>query len=213
MSNPVDLDRLAGLSVTELKGVGDKKAKGLAKTEIFNLLDLLTHYPRKYLDRTKEARISELMEGEEASVLVSVDHTSSRRVRGGKVMVTSTVSDGSGSLKITFFNQAWRERQLTAGRQAMIYGKIDLFRGQRQMTNPVVDLVGDKTGRIIPIYPQSEKAGLHTWDIAEWVAEILRRTLPPTGRGLLDPLPPYLLDEHDFITREAAFQGIHAPES
>lgn len=213
MSDPVDLNRLAALPVTQLNGVGEKKSKGLAKTEIHTLLDLLTHYPRKYLDRTKEARISELMEGEEASVLVTVNNTSSRRVRGGKVMVNSTVSDGSGSLKITFFNQAWRERQLTAGRQAMIYGKIDMFRGQRQMTNPVVDLVGDKTGRIIPVYPQSEKAGLHTWEIAEWVAEILRRTLPPNGRGLLDPLPPYLLDEHDFITREAAFQGIHAPES
>ncbi|MEM7325011.1 MAG: ATP-dependent DNA helicase RecG, partial [Actinomycetota bacterium] len=64
-----------------------------------------------------------------------------------------------------------------------------------------------------PVYPQSEKAGLHTWEIGEWVAEILRRTLPPTGRGLVDPLPTYLLDEHDFITREAAFQGIHQPES
>lgn len=213
MSNPVDLNRLAELSVDQLNGVGPKKSKGLAKSEIYNLLDLITHYPRKYLDRTKEAKIAELMEGEEASVLVIVDNTSSRRVRGGKVMVNSTVSDGSGSLKITFFNQAWRERQLTPGRQAMIYGKIDMFRGQRQMTNPVVDLVGDKTGRIIPVYPQSEKAGLHTWEIAEWVAEILRRTLPPNGRGLLDPLPPYLLDEHDFITREAAFQGIHAPES
>ncbi len=209
----MDLNRLAELSVNQLNGVGEKKSKGLAKSEIFNLLDLITHYPRKYLDRTKEAKIAELMEGEEASVLVTVGNTSSRRVRGGKVMVTSTVSDGSGSLKITFFNQAWRERQLTSGRQAMIYGKIDMFRGQRQMTNPVVDLVGDKTGRIIPVYPQSEKAGLHTWEIAEWVAEILRRTLPPNGRGLLDPLPPYLLDEHDFITREAAFQGIHAPES
>ncbi len=210
---PVDLGRLADLSVKELKGVGDKKAKGLAKAEIDTLLDLVTHYPRKYLDRTKEARIAELMEGEEASVLVTVDTTSARRVRGGKSMVTSTVSDGSGSLKITFFNQPWRERQLTAGRQAMIYGKVGLYRGQRQMVSPVIDLVGDKTGRIIPVYPQSEKSGLHSWDIAEWVAETLRRTLPPTGRGLADPLPPYLLDEHDFITRDAAFCGIHQPES
>ena len=77
----------------------------------------------------------------------------------------------------------------------------------------MVDLVGDKTGRIIPVYPQSDKAGLHSWDIAEWVAEILRRTLPPRGRGLADPLPAHLLDEHDFITREAAFAGIHQPES
>lgn len=209
----VDLGRLAQLSVTALKGVGDKKAKGLAKAEITTLLDLVTHYPRRYIDRTKQAQIAELAEGDEASVFVRVDRTDSRRVRGGKVMVNSTVSDDSGSLKLTFFNQGWRERQLLAGRQAMIYGKISLYRGARQMTSPVVDLVGDKTGKIIPVYPQSEKAGLHSWDITEWVSETLRRTLPPTGRGLADPLPSHLLDEHDFVTRDAAFQGIHQPES
>ncbi len=210
----VDLARLAALPVGALNGVGPKKSKALAKAEVFSCLDLLTHYPRRYLDRTKEARIVELVAGDEASVLVTVDNTSSRRVRGGKVMVTSTVSDGSGSLKLTFFNQQWRERQLTPGRQAVVFGKVDFFRGQRQMTNPVVDLVGDKTGRIIPVYPQSDKSGLHSWDIAEWVAEILRRTVTGQGaRGLVDPLPEYLLDEHDFVTRDAAFCGIHQPES
>jgi ATP-dependent DNA helicase RecG len=209
----VDLGRLARLAVTELRGVGEKKASVLAGSEIHNLLDLLTHYPRRYLDRTREARIVELAEGEEASVLVRVIDASSRRVRGGKVMVTVTVGDDSGSMRLTFFNQRWRERQLAPGRNAVVYGKVEVFRGRRQMTNPVVDLVGDKTGRIIPVYPQSEKTGLNSWDVAEWVAEILRRTLPPRGRGLADPLPPYLLDEHDFITREAAFAGIHQPDS
>ncbi len=209
----VDLGRLADLSVTKLHGVGPKKAKGLASMELETCLDLLTHYPRRYIDRSKQARIADLAEGEEASVLVSVLTTNSRRVKGGKVMVFSTVGDDSGSIKITFFNQAWRERQLTPGRQAVIYGKVELFRGQRQMTNPVVDLVGDKTARIIPVYPQSSKSGLHSWDIAEWAAEILRRSVPPAGRGISDPLPDYLLDRHDFITREAAFVGIHQPES
>ncbi len=209
----VELKNLADRSVEDLHGVGPKKAKALAKAELFTVLDLLTHYPRRYLDRTKEARIVDLTEGEEASVLVTVNSSSSRRVRGGKVMVFVTVSDDSGSLKLTFFNQAWRERQLSAGRQAVVFGKVEVFRGQRQMTNPVVDLVGDRTGRIIPVYPQSTKTGLHSWDIGEWVAEILRRTVPPSGRGLVDPLPEYLLDEHDFVDRNAAFAGIHQPES
>jgi ATP-dependent DNA helicase RecG len=211
--DPVDLRRLARLGVTELRGVGPKKAKGLAAAEIDSLLDLLTHYPRRYIDRTKELPISQLVEGEVAGVLVRVIDSSSRRVRGGKVMVNATVGDDTGTLRLTFFNQPWRERQLIAGRHAIVHGKVELFRGRRQMTNPLVDLVGDKTGRIVPVYPQSEKAGLQSWDIAEWVAEILRRTLPPRGRGMADPLPGYLLERHDFITREAAFQGIHQPES
>ncbi|MEZ5340208.1 MAG: hypothetical protein R2706_01820 [Acidimicrobiales bacterium] len=43
------------MPVGRLKGVGPKKEKGLHKSEIYTVLDLLTHYPRRYLDRTKEA--------------------------------------------------------------------------------------------------------------------------------------------------------------
>ncbi|MEM9134608.1 MAG: ATP-dependent DNA helicase RecG [Actinomycetota bacterium] len=210
---PLDLGDLAAIDVTRLNGVGDKKAKGLAMSEIHNLLDLLTFYPRRYLDRTKESHIADLHEGDEASVLVTVQGAGSRRIRGGRVMVTATVYDPSGSLKLTFFNQAWRERQLTAGRQAMIYGKVSMFRGQRQMANPVVDLIGDKTGKIIPVYPQTEKSGIHSWDVSGWVAEALRRAVGEGRRGIADPLPEHLLDEHDFVTREAALVGIHQPES
>lgn len=209
----ITLAELDAIPVEKLVGVGEKKAKGLAKSEVHSLFDLLTFYPRRYLDRTKELRIDEMSEDEEASVLVKVTQAQSRRVKGGKVMVNITVTDGHSNLALTFFNQAWRERQLSVGREAMIFGKIKYFRGQRQMANPVVDLVGDKTGKIIPVYPQSEKSKLHTWDVAEFVAETLRRTLPPKGRGLDDPVPMRILDEYDFVNREAALRGIHAPDS
>ncbi len=210
---PISLGELAAMPVTRLKGVGDKKAKGLAKAEIENLFDLMTFYPRRYLDRTKERKIADMLEDEEATVLVEVKRSNSRRIRGGRVMVNVTVTDGESDLEITFFNQAWRELQLGVGRQAMLHGKLTVFRGKRQMANPVVDLVGNKTGRIIPVYPQSEKSGIHSWDLVEFVAEALRRSLPPVGRGLVDPLPMELLDRYDFVDRGAAMQGIHAPES
>ncbi len=212
-SEPISLRELDGWSVTRLKGVGDKKAKGLAKAEIESLFDLLTFYPRRYLDRTKEAKIADMVEGEEATVLVTVKSSNSRRIRGGRVMVNVTVTDGQSDLELTFFNQAWRERQLGVGRQAMLHGKLSYFRGKRQMANPVIDLVGNKTGRIIPVYPQSEKSGIHSWDLVEFVEEALRRSLPPVGRGFVEPLPMDLLDRHDFIDRGAAMQGIHSPES
>ncbi len=213
IQEPLSLRNLDAISVTQLKGVGEKKAKGLEKAEIHTLLDLLTFYPRRYLDRTKEARISEMVEGEEAMALVTVVKSTSRRIRGGRTMVNITVTDGDSNLELTFFNQAWRTRQLPEGRKAMIVGKVGFFRGKRQMANPVVDLVGDKTGRIVAVYPQSEKSGLHTWDYVEFIAEAIRRTLPPKGRGLDDPLPMSLLDEHDFVDRNAAIRGIHEASS
>jgi ATP-dependent DNA helicase RecG len=208
----ITLAELAAMPVTRLTGVGARKAEGLAVVGVETLLDLLTYYPRRYVDRTKEARISDLAVGEEALVIVTVERSSSRRTRGRppKVLVTVEVTDGSGRLRVTFFNQAWRERQLQPGMTVALFGKLELFGGRRQMTNPVVDLIGNRTGRIVPIYPQSDKAGLSTWEIGDWVAEALRRSQP---RGLADPVPEWVLDRYDLVSRPEAFAGIHAPES
>ena len=209
---PITLGELAAMPVTRLKGVGDRKAEGLAQVGVENLLDLLTYYPRRYVDRTNEARIRDLVVGEEAMVIVTVQRSSSRRTRGRppRTLVTVEVSDDSGHLRITFFNQAWRERQLTPGMTVALFGKLEMFNGRRQMTNPVVDLIGNRTGRIVPIYPQSDKAGLSTWEIGDWVAEALRRS---SVRGLADPVPDWVLDRFDLVTRPEAFAGIHAPDS
>ena len=209
---PISLGELASWPVTRLTGVGPRKVEGLASLGIENLLDLLTYYPRRYVDRTREARIRDLAVGEEAMVIVTVHRTTSRRTRGRppKVLVTSDVGDDSGRLRVSFFNQAWRERQLTPGTTAALFGKLEMFSGRRQMTNPVVDLIGDRTGRIVPIYPQSEKARLSTWEIGDWVAQALRRS---DRRGLADPVPAWVLDRYDVVTRGEAFAGIHAPDS
>ncbi len=204
---------LREIDVQRLKGVGEKKLKGLHKSEIHDLFDLITHYPRRYIDRTNERRIDELLPGEEASVFVRVVSSSSRRIKGGRVMVNINVTDGTGRMELTFFNQAWRERQLSEGKEAVVFGKVGDFRGKRQMANPVVDLVGNKTGKILPVYPQSEKAGLTSWDYVVFLEEALRRTLPPTGRGIADPLPSWILDRYDFVDRNAAIPGVHGPES
>ena len=74
--------------------------------------------------------------------------------------------------------------------------------------NPVVDLVGDRTGRIVPLYPQSEKAGLTTWELAAWVEEALTR-----AGDVVDPLPERWRDELDVVNRTWALHQIHVPES
>ncbi|MBI3257720.1 MAG: ATP-dependent DNA helicase RecG [Actinobacteria bacterium] len=202
------LSRLAEIPVTELAGVGPKKAEGLASVGITTVLDLLMHYPRRYLDRTNEARIGDAPLGEESMVLGIVRKVQSRRTRNRRTIVQIDVSDGSGYLRCTFFNQPWRERQLTEGANAVFFGKVEMFQGRKQMTNPVVDLIGDRTGRIVPIYPQSDKAQLTTWEIGGWVEEALRR-----AGTFEDPVPEALLDRFDLVDRDKAMHGIHLPES
>jgi len=202
------LRRLAEIPVSEVKRIGDKRAGPLADLGISSVLDLITHYPRRYIDRTHRADVADMQVGEESLLLATVESVSSRRTRQGRPMVELDVDDGTGRLRVIFFNQAWRAKQLPAGTEALFFGKLDTYKGRRQLTNPVVDLVGNRTGRIVPVYPTSERSGIAGWEFGEWVAEALRR-----AGALEDPLPEGWRDEVGLVDRTSAFRQIHGPES
>jgi ATP-dependent DNA helicase RecG len=201
---------LADIDVARLRGVGERKRASLHALGLEHLLDLLTYYPRRWVDRSNEARIADLVPGEEALVLATVRGVTKRTTRSRRTMVTANVGDGSGRMEVVFFNQPWRERQLREGLQVALFGKADLYRGGLQMSNPVVDLIGDRTGRIVPIYPQSEKAQVNTWEIAGWVEEALRRC---RERGIADPLPAPIRSRLAMPDRFDALSDIHLPDS
>jgi ATP-dependent DNA helicase RecG len=208
--NRLSFRELAEIDVGRLRGVGDKKRGSLAAIGVDNLLDLLTYYPRRWVDRSNEARIADLEPGEEALVLATVRSVTKRVTRNRRTMVNVNVGDGSGRMEVVFFNQPWRERQLREGLQIALFGKADVYRGGLQMANPVVDLIGDRTGRIVPIYPQSEKVQINTWEVAGWVEEALRRC---RERGIADPVPSSILRRLDLLDRFEALSNIHLPES
>ena len=207
---PLTLRDLAEMPVSRLRGVGEKRETALASADIRTVLDLVQHYPRRHLDRTREARIADLHKGDEATVFGEVRSSSTRPLRGRRTLTEVVIGDGGHRLTLTFFNQRWREKQLQPGMTVMVHGKCDLFRGNRQMTGPVVDLVGDQTARIVPVYPQSEKSGLLTRDVQSFVEEALKRA---AVRGFADPLPDDVRERFRFVTRDEAINGIHHPES
>ncbi len=176
------------------------------------MLDLLQRYPRRYHDRTRQAEIAELTVGDEATVVGEVHQVSSRMTRQRKKMVEAVVEDGSGRINLVFFNQPWRERQLTVGTEVALYGKLDVFRGKRQLTNPVVDVLGragdPKTGVVVPIYPQSGKADLSTWELQPVVALALDWAGP-----LAETLPPSVMEELKLVDRTTAYRDVHQPAS
>jgi len=209
------LRQLGDVPVSQLRHVGEKRLAALATLGIDNVFDLLTVYPRRYLDRTKRVDLSDLNVGDEAAVYGEVEKVSSRRTRQGRVMVEVTVSGDGDSLKVVFFNQAWRERQLTLGVQALFFGKVSDYKGQRQMTNPVVDVIvgasgeerdASKVGRVVAIYPASGKAGLTSWEMGGFIEESLRRAGP-----LFDPLSSRDRDALELVDRTQAYWGIHLP--
>jgi ATP-dependent DNA helicase RecG len=177
---------------------------------IETVLDLLGHYPRRYHDRTHQADIADLEVGEEATIVAEVERVSSRLTRQRKKMVEAVVRDPSGLLNLVFFNQPWREKQLGPGTEVALYGKLDVYRGKRQLTNPVVDVLGRagdaKTGVVVPIYPQSGKADVSTWEVQPVVA----RTLDWVGE-LVETLPAEVLADLKLEDRTTAYRNVHQP--
>ena len=210
MTSPITFNDLAARPIGDIKGIGPKKLAGLADMGVTTVAELIAYYPRRWLDRTNEARIRDLVPGNEALVLVDIRSVTKRVTRQRKTMITARVGDGSGQMSISFFNQPWREKQLREGMTVALFGKADVFQGSLQMTNPIVDVIGDRTGKIVPIYPQSEKSGLATWEIAGWVEQALNRCKP---RGVADPVPGGILSRFGLIDRQSALFAIHAPDT
>ena len=204
------LRELRDIPITRLTGITPRLEERLGMLGITNVLQLIEHYPRRYLDRTKTSDIADLRVGEEATVYAEVRKMTSRRTRQGRALVETIVYDGTSYLYVTFFNQPWRAQQLTAGTEAAFFGKLEHYRGKHQMTNPAVDVlgqIGEKTGVIVPIYPQSGKADVSTWQLKKLVEQALRRI--PTFH---DPVPAELLDRLGLVDRTRAYNGIHQPE-
>jgi ATP-dependent DNA helicase RecG len=213
LSSGRTLPALRGIEVSRLHGVSERRTKMLSELGIDNVLDLLTTYPRRYIDRTRQADVSDLVVGDEAAVLAAVGSVQSRRSRQGRAMVELSVRDETGRLHIVFFNQPWRAKQLEEGTEAIFFGKVTEYHGRRQMTNPVVDVVAGATAerrtlRILPVYPASAKVGLTSWELGTFVNEALER-----AGEFADPVPEQLRASLELRGRSESFDAIHRPES
>ena len=121
-----------------VKVVGDRTAKVLEKVFSYQTIaDLIRHYPRRYLVRGELSDIAELKEGDEVTVLAEIFSSTSRRLNGRKGSILEViVTDGRAKMSLTFFNQAWREKDLRVGRQGLFAGKVGVFNGKRQLSHP-----------------------------------------------------------------------------
>ncbi|MGZ8733772.1 MAG: ATP-dependent DNA helicase RecG [Acidimicrobiia bacterium] len=193
-------------------GVATKLADRLSLMGIESVLDVLQHYPRRYHDRTVRAEIAELVIGQEATVFAEVRRVASRRSRQGRAIVDVAVYDGTSLLNVVFFNQAWRERQLPVGTEAAFFGKVEAYKGKRQLTNPVVDVLGklgENTGTVVPVYPQSGKADVFTWQLRKIVASALDWVR--ASGGIADPLDEPVRSELKLMERQWSLEKVHQP--
>ncbi len=201
---------------SKLSGVvGGKSAKALADgLDLHTVADLLRHYPRRYQQRGELTDLSALRVDDNVTVYAEVLRVSGRRLRPKLHKTDVVVSDGHHRLTLTFFNQPWRERELREGRRAFFAGKVEEFRGKRQLTNPDYQLVDDDegtvaedfAGQLVPIYPSSAKVNTFT------VQRCVRLVLDQIGQ-LPDPLPAPLRTRHGLAALTEALHDIHRPST
>jgi len=207
---------VAGLENKARDVIGDRTAKVLTDNfGIVSIDDLLRHYPRRYVVRGELTDIALLNAGDEVTILAEVLSASNRPMRGRKGGILEViVTDGSAKLSLTFFNQAWREKELKPGRQGLFAGKIGVFNGKRQLTHPDYEMVADGSdvddavaqfaGKFLPIYAATAK--LPSWKIAKCI-ELAIDSLDEVP----DPLPNYLRERMGYPTLREALINLHKP--
>lgn len=209
---------MANMAVKLTKVVGDRTAKVLAEElGLESLEDLLRHYPRRYVVRGELTDIEALEEGEEVTILARIEKVTVKRIPGRKGGILEVVvSDGRAKLILTFFNQAWRSKDLREGREGLFAGKVGIFKGKRQLAHPDYllipdgedkeEAVSDFAGKFLPVYPATKK--LPSWKVAQCV----RLGIESVG-DLGEPLPEQFRLALGFPTLAEAIKQVHLPNS
>ncbi len=195
--------------VAVLSGVGPKRAELLARLGVKSIADLLHLYPRRYDDFSQLKTIDQLTYGETVTVIGTVWEAGGHRTRSGRYLFRAILSDETGTLVLTWFNQPYLEGRIKAGMQLVVRGKVDEYLGRLTINVPEWEVLGrgDLRPAILPVYPLTE--GL----TQKQMRQMVKRALSAWAGRLPDPLPAELREAHDLLPLSRALWGIHFPES
>lgn len=157
--------------VTELKGVGPKKAEALEKLNIRTLEDMMQFFPRDYEDRRNRINIGALKEDQPAVIKGKVVLIVGDRHRyGRKQILRLLVSDDTGSCEVVFFNAKYLMSTFKKDSEYIFYGKPQMNFGKLQMIHPEFTKDEKAAEGILPVYPLTK--GITQKEMREWQRSI-----------------------------------------
>ncbi|MBX3117554.1 MAG: ATP-dependent DNA helicase RecG [Fimbriimonadaceae bacterium] len=196
-----------------LKGVGPKNAVTLAKLGIKTVGDMLFYLPRRYEDRTTLPPMTHLKPGQFATVRGRIAGFDARTVRGGKVIIKVSLTDGMGAISLVWFNQPWVARKLKSYSGDLIaYGQVKEAGWSYEMHSPEYELLdeeddGETFAQIVPVYPLSE--GVNQWLVRKAAASAIAGYV----QLVQDPLPESIRREQKLRPLGWCLRQLHHPES
>lgn len=195
--------------VTRLPGIKGAMGKKLANLGVSTVGDFLSLYPRRYDDYRTLKPLNRLQYGEEVTVIAQVWETRQRDARSGRPIVTSTISDGTATMDVTWFNQPWLAQRLRPGMQIVLSGKVDEYLGRLTFNSPdweELDRNLIHTGRIVPVYPLTEGLTI------KWLRHQVKSTVDYWTRRLPDYLPEESRQRLNMLPLDEAVRQIHFPD-
>ncbi len=199
------------MDIRFLKGVGEKRAKLLQKLGIFTAQDLVSHYPRDYVDFTKPYPVAFAPQDVKCAVKVTVHGKNSVRISGGKQVHKAVCADETGELVVNFFNNPYALQKLDVGKEYFFFGKVNVNYAVRDMTNPtILNIQTAQKTPLLAVYPQTE--GVTSAYISKCIKAYFA-LLYEKGEQIEEPLPQYMLDEYKLLSKAQAVHYIHFPTS
>ncbi len=197
-------------SVTRLQNVGPAHGKKLNRLGVETIGDLMYHFPHRYDDFSKLKTISQLMYGEEVSLLVTVCEARTRAIRNKMNITTVLLADMTGTIQATYFNQPWLQQQFKAGRRIIVSGRIEQDLGHLAFKQPEWEPFSKElvhTGRIVPVYPLTE--GLSN----RWLRRLISDVVEYWADQVPEPLPDAIRAREKLPGLATALREIHFPSS
>jgi len=197
--------------VATARDVDSVRAEALAKLGIETIGDLVTHYPRRYLDLSEVASLSEAPIGAEATVVGRVHEIKIKNPRPKLTIIEIAIVDGTGVLLGVWFNQPYIAQRYVEGERVAFAGKIELDYGMKQIKNPFVEKLGTEddpsiVGRIMPVHATTE--GVTT----NWMRRLVQSAVEDYG-DVPDPIPVSIRIERNLIPYGAALRDIQCPQT
>lgn len=191
-----------------LKGVGEARAKSLAKQGIYSIGDLLRNYPRAYEDWNNTTLLRDAQINESVCVRAIVaQNPQVVKINGGRILVKTVISDGSDYIPITFFNNKYVKDQLVEDQEYLFFGKITLDKyNNKTMLSPRFEKSLEKQ-RIRPIYKATASMPSKTTE------RLVETALREIKGNVQEIIPDYIVKKYRLMSFEESLRVIHFPES
>lgn len=197
--------------LTVIQGIGPRHAETLSGLELKTLEDLLYYFPRRYDDYSQLLPISRLFINDEVTVIGAIQSVHTRPIKGGNShIVEAVISDGTGSMRLSWFNQVWIANRLKPGMQIVVSGRVDQYLGRLVMNSPEWEQLEQEqlhTNRIVPIYP------LTATITQKWLRRMMHQTVTYWASQVADFLPAGIRSDYNLYDLGTALREIHFPSS